>query len=65
MSKSIGAALIVIGVVCLAFGVNASESFSSDLSRFFTGAPTDRTLWLFLIGGVCTMAGVLSLVRQH
>jgi hypothetical protein len=39
-------------------GVQATNSFSSDLSRFFTGSPTDKAVWM-LIGGIA--AGVIGL----
>jgi hypothetical protein len=64
MNKGISAALLVIGVILLVFGLNAYHSASSDLSRFFTGAPTDKALWL-LIGGVAAgIIGFLGLVRK-
>jgi hypothetical protein len=64
MNKGISAALLVIGVILLAFGLNAYHSASSDLSRFFTGAPTDKALWL-LIGGVAVgIVGFLGLARK-
>jgi drug/metabolite transporter (DMT)-like permease len=55
MNRFIGIALLVVGVVLIVFGINASESFASDLSRFFTGSPTNRSIWL-LIGGVASAA---------
>jgi hypothetical protein len=33
------------------FGIAASGSFSSDVSQFFTGAPTNKAIWM-LVGGV-------------
>ena len=51
MNKAIGLALVVAGIVLIVFGINASHSMSSDMSRTFTGTPTDKTLWL-LIGGI-------------
>lgn len=51
MNKVVSIVLLALGIVLIVYGVSASESFSSDVSRFFTGAPTDRTIWL-LIGGV-------------
>jgi uncharacterized membrane-anchored protein len=47
--------LIVAGIVMVVFGVNAMDSFSSDVSRFFSGNPTDRSMWL-LIGGIVAIA---------
>ncbi len=54
MNRVIMLAILVIGVVLVVYGIAASESFSSDFSRFFTGSPTDRTMWL-LIGGIAAI----------
>lgn len=51
MKKAIGLALLAIGIVLLIFGISSADSLSSDISRFFTGEPTDRAMWL-IIGGV-------------
>jgi hypothetical protein len=59
MNKALGIALLVVGVVLTILGFNASESLSSDVSRFFTGAPTDKSVWL-LIGGI--MSGIVGLI---
>ena len=59
MNKLISLALIVGGVILVVFGVLAMESFGSDISRFFTGAPTDKAVWL-LIGGVVALLAGLS-----
>ena len=47
MNKTISLRLIVIGVTLIVFGVIAMDSFSSDVFRLFTGAPTDKS-----VGGV-------------
>ena len=54
MNKALGIGLLAVGVVLMIFGINASESFGSEVSRFFTGAPTDRSIWL-LIGGILSV----------
>ena len=46
MNKSIFIALLIAGVVLIAWGIKASNSVSSDFSNFFTGSPTQKTLWL-------------------
>ncbi|MCC6677256.1 MAG: DUF3185 family protein [Phycisphaerales bacterium] len=56
MQKVIGLVLIAVGVVLLVLGISAADSLSSDISRFFTGEPTDRAIWL-LIGGVAAIVG--------
>jgi len=63
MNKLSFLALFVIGVVLITLGVIASESISSDISRLFTGEPTDRALW-FLIGGlIAAVAGLGGMAR--
>jgi hypothetical protein len=56
-------ALLVVGIALVIYDISASESFSSDFSRFFTGSPTDKTIWLLLGGIVVTAAGIVGLVR--
>lgn len=57
--RAIGIALLVGGVVLLVFGLNASQSFASDVSEAFTGSPTDRSMWLLVSGAVAVVAGGL------
>jgi len=64
MNRAIAIALLVGGIVLALFGINASDSFSSDVSRFFTGNPTDKAMWM-LIGGVAAVAvGLFGLTRH-
>ena len=51
MNKLTSALILAGGIVLVVFGVAATKSFTSDVSRFFTGAPTDKAIWM-LIGGV-------------
>ncbi len=63
MNKGISVALLVGGIVLMVWGMNASESFSSDVSRFFTGSPTNKAMWL-LIGGIgAAVVGLFGLLR--
>lgn len=63
MNKIIGIALLAVGIVLIIFGVNASNSFDSSMSRFFNGHPTNETIW-FLVGGiVACVIGVGALLR--
>jgi hypothetical protein len=58
MQRMIGIALLVVGVVLIVFGMNASASLGSRLSEFFTGAPSDRTIWLLVVGVVAAIVGL-------
>jgi hypothetical protein len=53
MNKAIGLALLVVGIVLIVYGINASNSVSSNVSQTLTGAPTNKTMWL-LIGGIAS-----------
>jgi hypothetical protein len=66
MNKLISLAILAGGIVLVIYGVSASNSFSSDVSRFFTGSPTDKTMWL-LVGGIAAIIiGLAGLWRgQH
>jgi multisubunit Na+/H+ antiporter MnhB subunit len=63
MNNLVGLTLFAIGIVLLILGFNASQSFSSDVSRLFTGNPTDRSIWLLLGGTVAVAAGLLLSIR--
>jgi len=63
MNKIFGLALLAGGIVLIVFGLSAMNSISSDVSRFFTGSPTDKAVWM-LIGGLCaSVVGFLWTVR--
>jgi len=64
MNKPISLALLGGGILLLVYGFNASESIGSDVSRLFTGSPTDRTIWLLVGGAILAIAGSLGLVRD-
>jgi hypothetical protein len=61
MNKSISLAMLVGGLVLLVFGVMSVDSFGSDVSRFFTGAPTDKAIWMLIGGAVIALAGLSGL----
>jgi len=63
MNKPISLALLVGGVVLIIYGVSASDSIGSSFSRFFTGNPTDKTMWLLMGGVVAAVAGFVGVLR--
>ena len=63
MNKIVSLALLVGGVVLIIFGVQATDSFSSDVSRFFTGSPTDKAIWMLIGGIVAALAGLTMTLR--
>jgi len=65
MNKAIGLALLVAGVILGLTGYNASQSFSSDLSRFFTGAATNKAMWMLVSGTAMALAGAVLLSQRN
>lgn len=63
MNKPVSLVLLVAGIILIIFGVSASDSVGSSFSRLFTGAPTDRTIWLLLGGIVAAIIGLFGVAR--
>ena len=63
MTKAVSLALLVGGILLIIFGFMAATSLSSDISRFFTGSPTDKAIWMLIGGGVASAIGVVGLLR--
>ena len=61
MNKLISLAILAGGIVLVVFGVAATKSFTSDISRFFTGSPTDKAIWMLLGGIVAIIVGLAGL----
>jgi hypothetical protein len=64
MNKLFAIALLVGGLVLIVMGINATDSFSSDVSRFFTGSPTDKAIWLVVGGIVAALVGLVGTLRS-
>lgn len=62
MIKAAALALLAGGVVMLVFGLNAMNSPASDISRFFTGTPTDRATWMLVGGAALVVAGLAGVI---
>ena len=63
MNKAISLALLAGGVLLLIFGISASKSLGSDISRFFTGSPTDKAIWMMIVGAVLSVIGLAGVLR--
>jgi hypothetical protein len=63
MNRPLSLALLVLGVILLAFGFNAAESLASETKEFFTGNPTDRSIWLIVLGAIALVLGLGGLAR--
>ena len=63
MNKIISLILLIGGVVLMVLGVQATHSFSSDVSRFFTGSPTDKAIWMVIGGLIAAVMGLAMMLR--
>ncbi|RPJ42941.1 MAG: DUF3185 family protein [Deltaproteobacteria bacterium] len=63
MSRAVSLAIVAVGILLTIYGVSASNSFSSDISRFFTGSPTDKAMWMLVGGVVAIIIGLVGLLR--
>lgn len=64
MNKAIALALLVGGVILIIFGIQQSNSFGSDVNRFFTGNPTDKAMWMLIGGAVAAVVGLTMTLRR-
>jgi hypothetical protein len=63
MNKLPFLALLVGGLVLIIIGINATNSFGSDVSRFFTGPPHDKAIWMLLGGITAAILGLTGMLR--
>ena len=64
MNKAVSLALLAVGILLIVFGINASQSLSSDISRVFTGAPTDKAIGMLTVGVIAAVIGLVGLSRR-
>jgi hypothetical protein len=64
MKNPLALALIAAGIVLLIFGVSSAESLGSEMSEFFTGSPSKKSIWLLIGGVVALVLGIATLVRS-
>lgn len=65
MSKIPSLALLVVGIILLVYGLNASNSAASSISNAVTGSPTDKSIWLIVLGVVGILTGGVGLVFRR
>lgn len=63
MDKTISLVILVGGILLVIFGLDVSNSISSDISRVFTDSPTDKAIWILVGGVVVTVIGLAGVLR--
>ena len=65
MNRAVFLALLVAGIILLVFGINAHDSLASTAKEAVTGTPTDKSIWLIVLGIAGIIVGGLgSLFRR-
>jgi uncharacterized protein DUF3185 len=63
MNKALSLALLVAGIILIIYGISASNSTGSSLSRMANGVPTDKTIYLLVGGTAAAILGLLGVIR--
>ncbi len=63
-NKIIGLVLLVLGVVLVLFGLNATESPLEELSEAVTGKYSDDTMYYLIGGAVSAVVGLVLLLKK-
>ncbi len=58
----IGIALLVLGLILLFFGYQASQGLDDQVAEALTGEFTDETMFYWIAGGVSAVVGLAMLV---
>jgi hypothetical protein len=64
MNKAVSIAILVAGIILLIFGINAHDSLASSAKEVVTGTPTDKSIWLIVLGVVGILVGGFSAFRR-
>ena len=60
MNRAVFLVLLVVGVILLVYGINAHDSLASTAKQAVTGTPTDRSIWLIVLGVAGIIVGGLG-----
>jgi uncharacterized membrane protein YdcZ (DUF606 family) len=64
IQRIIGLVLLVGGIILIVMGVTASRSFGDQLTSFFSGHFTEKTMW-YIIGGIAlAVVGLVLMVKR-
>jgi len=61
MNKITSIALLAVGIILLIYGLNSADSVASSISEVATGTPTDKSIWLIVLGVIGMISGAAGL----
>ena len=66
MRMMLGSLTVMLGVFLVIWGLDASDSLYSQVSRLVSGAPTDPSQWLLIGGFSALVIGMaMAFTRRH
>jgi LPXTG-motif cell wall-anchored protein len=57
MSKIPSIAFLAVGIVLLVYGLDASNSIASSATQAVTDSPSDKSIWLIVLGVIGILSG--------
>jgi uncharacterized membrane protein len=57
MNRILSFVILAVGIILLIYGINAHGSIVSSAKEAVTGTPTDKSLWLIIVGVIATIVG--------
>ena len=63
-NKIIGIVLLVVGIGIAFWGYQMSGSLSGQLTKAFSGAPTDKVMMMYIGGAVCVALGLFMTAKK-
>jgi Protein of unknown function (DUF3185) len=61
MTKVPSIAFLAAGIILLVYGLNASNSLTSSVTQAVSGSPTDKSIWLIVLGVIGILTGSFGL----
>jgi drug/metabolite transporter (DMT)-like permease len=58
-NRILGVILLVVGVILLYFGINATDTIGEEIKEGLTGRYTDKTTWYIVGGAAAAVVGAL------
>ena len=65
MSKLPSLIFLIVGVILFGYGLSASNSAASSVTEAVTGAPSDKSIWLIVLGVIGIVAGGVGLFLRR
>lgn len=64
VSQIFGLVILVVGIILLAFGINASQSVTEKVVEGVSGKYTEHTMW-YIIGGIAMIVAGVALAFRN